>query len=68
MQTIEFEADMIRLKDLLKATDILPSGGMAKNIIKEEGAILNEKPCFVPGRQVFKGDVVVFDDYMIKIV
>lgn len=68
MKEIEFKADMIRLKDLLKAADILPSGGMAKNIIKDEGVLLNGEACFVPGKQLNKGDKVIFDDYLIKIV
>lgn len=68
MEEIEFEAEMIRIKDLLKATNILPSGGMAKNIIKEEGVILNDKPCFIPGKKLVKGDTVIFDTYKIKIV
>lgn len=68
MQVIEFETEMIRLKDLLKATDLLPSGGMAKNIIKEEGLILNDQACYTPGKKLVKGDRVVFDNYLIKIV
>ncbi|MGO3017699.1 MAG: RNA-binding S4 domain-containing protein [Anaerococcus sp.] len=68
MKEIEFKAEMIRLKDLLKATDILPSGGMAKNIIKDEGVLLNGEACFIPGKQLNKGDQIIFDDYLIKIV
>ncbi|MDD7305444.1 MAG: RNA-binding S4 domain-containing protein [Peptoniphilaceae bacterium] len=68
MQEIEFKAEIIRLKDLLKKTSMLASGGMAKNIIREEGIILNGKPCFIPGKKVTKGDQVIFDHYLIKIV
>ncbi|MCI7238672.1 MAG: RNA-binding S4 domain-containing protein [Anaerococcus sp.] len=68
MEKLEFESDMIRLKDLLKATDIIPSGGLAKNIIKDEGVILNGQPCFVPGKKLYKGDVLVFDNIEITIV
>lgn len=68
MEEIEFKSDNIRLKDLLKATDLLPSGGMAKNIIREEGVYVNDQPCYIPGKQLVKGDRVIFDDYLIKIV
>lgn len=68
MEEIEFKSDNIRLKDLLKATDLLPSGGMAKNIIREEGVYVNDQPCYIPGKPLVKGDRVIFDDYLIKIV
>lgn len=68
MEELEFEAEMIRLKDLLKACDILPSGGMAKAIIRDEGVMVNGDLCYIPGKQLVKGDEVVFDDYVIKIV
>ena len=68
MQNLEFEATMISLKDLLKASKIIPSGGLAKLIIKEEGVLLNDKPCFIPGKKLYKGDRVIFDDISITIV
>lgn len=69
MKEIEFRAEKtIRLKDLLKAADIVSSGGMAKNIIKDQGVILNGESCFVPGKQLNEGDQIIFDDYLIKIV
>lgn len=68
MQEIEFESQMIALKDLLKATSILPTGGLAKGIIKEEGVLLNDEPCYIPGKKLYPGDVVIFDDIKITIV
>ena len=59
---------MIALKDLLKVTRILPSGGIAKRVIKDEGVLVNDKPCFLPGKKLYKGDWVIFDDYKITIV
>lgn len=67
MEELEFETSMIALKDLLKATNILPSGGMAKAIIKEEGVLLNGSECFIPGKKLYPGDTVIFDDFLIKI-
>lgn len=66
MDIIEFKSKEIRLKDLLKATDLIPSGGLAKLIIREEGVILNDEPCYVAGKKIHPGDEVIFDG--IKIV
>lgn len=66
MDIIEFRSEEIRLKDLLKATDLIPSGGLAKLIIREEGVILNNEPCYVAGKKIHPGDEVIFDG--IKIV
>lgn len=66
MDIIEFRSEEIRLKDLLKVTDLIPSGGLAKLIIREEGVILNDEPCYVAGKKIHPGDEVIFDG--IKIV
>lgn len=68
MEYLEFEADMIRLKDLLKASQLVHSGGLAKLIIKEEGVILNDQACYIPGKKLYKGDTVIFDGISITII
>lgn len=68
MENLEFEAEMITLKDLLKVNQLVPSGGLAKVIIKEEGVVLNDEPCYVPGKKLYKGDRVIFDDIIITII
>lgn len=68
MENLEFESEMITLKDLLKANQLVPSGGLAKVIIKEEGVVLNDEPCYVPGKKLYKGDRVIFDDIIITII
>ena len=68
MEKIEFYAEAISLKDLLKATNIIPTGGLAKNIIKDEGVLLNGELCHIPGKKLHKKDLVVFDDFEITIV
>ncbi|BFL71476.1 MULTISPECIES: RNA-binding S4 domain-containing protein [Anaerococcus] len=68
MENLEFETEMITLKDLLKVTQIIPSGGLAKAIIKDEGVILNGEECFIPGKKLYKGDTVIFDDISITII
>lgn len=68
MEKIEFESEEIKLKDLLKATNIIPTGGLSKSIIKEEGVLVNGSPSFVAGKKLHKGDIVEFDDFYITIV
>mgnify|MGYP002722765303 CR=1 FL=1 len=68
MNKVEFETEMIRLKDLLKATDLIPSGGLSKLIIKDEGVLVNGEICNIPGKKLSKGDIVIFDDTEISII
>lgn len=67
MDNISFETKEIKLKDLLKVLDLVPSGGLAKVIIREEGLLVNGEGCFVAGRKVHPGDEIVFDDVKITI-
>lgn len=67
MKEIDFETDSIKAKDLFKSLSIFPSGGMAKNIIKDYGFILNGEKCFIAGKKLTKGDKVQIDQYLITI-
>lgn len=67
MENLKFETEEIKLKDLLKVLDLIPSGGLAKLIIREEGVLVNGEGCFVPGKKVHPGDEIVFDDVKITI-
>lgn len=68
MEKIEYKADMISLKDLLKVMSLVPSGGLAKAIIRQDGVIVNNEACFIPGKKLYKGDEVVFEDFTITII
>ena len=67
MEVLEFKTEVIKLKDLLKATDLIPSGGLAKLIIREEGVLLNDEPCYIAGKKIHPGDEVIFDEVKIII-
>ncbi|WP_299032244.1 RNA-binding S4 domain-containing protein [uncultured Anaerococcus sp.] len=67
MEVLEFKTEEIKLKDLLKATDLIPSGGLAKLIIREEGVLLNNEPCYIAGKKIHPGDEVIFDEVKIII-
>lgn len=67
MQTIDFELDReyVELKQLLKLTDLVSSGGEAKMIIGDghvsvDGAVELRKACKIrAGQQVQLGDVLI---------
>lgn len=67
MQTIDFELDReyVELKQLLKLTDLVSSGGEAKIIIGDgqvrvDGEVELRKACKIrAGQQVQLGDVVI---------
>lgn len=67
MQTIDFELDRdyVELKQLLKLTDLVASGGEAKMIIGEghvqvDGVVELRKACKIrAGQQVQLGDVLI---------
>lgn len=67
MEVLEFKTEEIKLKDLLKATDLISSGGLAKLIIREEGVLLNDEPCYIAGKKIHPGDEVIFDEVKIII-
>lgn len=68
MEKLEFETSMISLKDLLKATNLVSSGGLGKAIIKDQGVLVNGDICFVPGKKLYKNDKIVYKDYEITII
>lgn len=68
MEKIEFEAEMISAKDLLKALNIIPTGGLGKHIIKEEGVLINGEVSHLAGKKLYKNDTLEFDDILITII
>ena len=68
MEKIEFEAEMISAKDLLNALNIIPTGGLAKHIIKEEGVLINGEVSHLAGKKSYKNDTLEFDDILITII
>ncbi|WP_099321504.1 RNA-binding S4 domain-containing protein [Anaerococcus sp. Marseille-P3625] len=68
MKKLEFETSMISLKDLLKATNLVSSGGLGKVIIKDQGVLVNGELCFVPGKKLYKNNQIIFEDYEITII
>ena len=62
MQTINFELDRdyVELKQLLKLTDLVSSGGEAKERIQSGEAQVNGEVCTQRGKKLRSGDQVIF--------
>lgn len=70
MNKIEFklETEYIHLIQLLKATSIIPTGGIAKLVVEDGLVKYNGAIDYRKRLKVRKGDVVEFEDNLITVV
>lgn len=68
MISFSLEGDYIKLDQLLKATDLVSSGGEAKQIILDGLVLVNQEVCLQRGRKIKKGDIVSLEKEKIKIL
>ena len=61
MKTVIIHTEYIKLQDLLKFTNMVESGGMAKECVQGGEVIVNGEICTMRGKKIRPGDVVVFD-------
>ena len=63
MRTIELKSgeDTIRLGQLLKLIDAVPSGAQVKDVLSSGDVLVNGEPEERRGRQLHSGDVVTVD-------
>ena len=59
-QPIAITTEFIRLEALLKLANVVPSGGMAKNLIQDGEALVNGEVCTMRGKKLRPGDRVSF--------
>ena len=59
--------EFITLQSLLKTTNIISTGGMAKFFLAEERVLVNDQPENRRGRKLYPGDVVQVADLVFKI-
>lgn len=59
---------MVRLGQLLKLSGVVDSGGEAKAALQEGLVTVNDEPEERRGRQLHDGDVVAFQDEVLRIV
>lgn len=58
MQTVYFDTEFITLGQLLKMTNTISSGGMAKWFLSENIVYINGEPEQRRGKKLYDGDVV----------
>ncbi|ARD48396.1 RNA-binding protein [Sporosarcina sp. P37] len=58
METVQFNTEYITLGQLLKMTNVISSGGMAKWFLEENVVYLNGAPEQRRGKKLYDGDVV----------
>lgn len=59
--------EFIRLGDLLKAKNLVGSGGQAKIVIQEGMVKVDGQVCLMRGAKIKKGQVVEFDGKRIRV-
>lgn len=60
--------DYIKLGQLLKATGLVSSGVEAKIVINEGEVLVNNKVDIRRGRKIVAGDIVSYDNQVIRII
>lgn len=65
--TLRDADDFITLQNLLKAENIVATGGEAKYVITDGLVQVNGEPECRRGRKLRTGDVVTFEDYEITV-
>ena len=58
---VEITTEFIKLESFLKLADAVPSGGMAKNLIRDGEVTVNGEVCTQRGKKLRPGDKVGFD-------
>lgn len=56
MEQIEIYTEFIRLQELLKLAGVMPTGGMAKEVIADGLVTVNGTVCTQRGRKLYPGD------------
>ncbi len=70
MEKINFTltTDYIHLIQLLKATNILPSGGIGKMVVEDGLVKYNGEVDYRKRLKVRKGDIIEFDNFQIYVI
>ena len=61
MRTVTITTEFIKLQDLLKFSNLVESGGEAKECVQGGEVMVNGEICTMRGKKIRPGDVVVFD-------
>lgn len=58
----DLKGENITLQQLLKACDVISSGGQIKEFLNEEEVLVNDQRETRRGRKLYRGDIVSFYD------
>ena len=61
MKTITITTEFIKLQDLLKFSNLVETGGMAKECVQCGEVLVNGEVCTMRGKKIRPGDVVSFE-------
>ncbi|WP_408645758.1 RNA-binding S4 domain-containing protein [Tindallia magadiensis] len=67
MKSFQVEGEYIKLDQLLKAAEIVDSGGQAKIFINAGIVAVNGEVVYQRGKKIYPGDEVTVDHQQIKI-
>ena len=67
METIQIRDDYIKLGQLLKLAGLVDSGSDAKTEIQEGLVKVNGEVQLQRGKKIYAGDIVEFDEKLIKV-
>lgn len=68
MDNIKIEGEYIKLQDLLKFSGLCMTGGHAKISVQNGEVKVNGEVCTMRGKKIRNGDIVEFDNKIIKAV
>lgn len=64
---VEITTEFIKLDSLLKYADLVETGGIAKEIVKEGRVLVNGEVCLMRGKKIREGDIVTVENYEITV-
>ena len=68
MEQIAIHTEYIQLQNLLKLAALVPTGGMAKEVILDGLVTVNGEVCTQRGRKLRPGDTVEFEGIGLEVV
>ncbi len=68
MENVAISTPFIKLQQFLKFSNVIASGGEAKNAIIDGFVLVNGEICTQRGKKIYPGDVVQLEDIILKAV
>ena len=68
IRTINISDEFIKLDSLLKYASLASTGGEAKIYIQNGEVCVNGEPCYQRGKKIKSGDIVKFENEVLRIM